>query len=84
MAVAVETDECACLCPWIGYACFWVLGKALLPASGDCFIEQIGPLKWSNVVCAHEPPVVATLERLAHDGYLARRERRQSHVKPSP
>ena len=56
------------------YSCFWVLPSGLLPASGACLTPQAerGRLKWSNVVCAHEPEVVTELSALAHESYVAR------------
>lgn len=60
-----------------GYACFWVLTRALLPASGACWLDAYGGRPaWSNMVCAHEPPVIAALSRIAEEGFAARRERR--------
>lgn len=44
------------------YACFWQMRVGLVPLSGECWrpeFEQVR--KWSNIVCAHEPPVVAAL-----------------------
>ena len=56
-----------------GYACYWVLTRALVPASGACWIDAFGGRPaWSNVLCAHEPPVVAALTRMAREGYAAR------------
>jgi len=51
-----------------------VLPSGLLPASGACLTPQAerARLKWSNVVCAHEPEIVAELSALAHEGYEAR------------
>ena len=56
------------------YSCFWVLPHSLLPANGACWLPKVGhgSLKWSNVVCAHEPEVVAALSSIATQGYLAR------------
>ena len=56
------------------YSCFWVLTHALLPASGACWIPEYGgkPM-WSNILCAHESPVVAALNKIAREGFDARR-----------
>ena len=67
-----------------GYSCFWVLTHALIPASGACWLEAYGGRPaWSNVLCAHEPPVVAALGRLSREGYAARNARRAAKG-PSP
>ncbi len=58
-----------------GYECYWAIGAALLPASGPCFdarLDTAPRLKWSNVVCAHEPAVVSTLSAMAHEAYRKR------------
>ena len=56
-----------------GYRCFWVLTRALLPASGQCWIRQYaGRPAWSNMLCAHEPPVLAVLDGIAQEAYAAR------------
>ena len=56
-----------------GYACFWVLTQSLVPASGECWLADFGgPPKWSNMLCAYEPPVLAVLDAIAQEGYAAR------------
>jgi|MDTA01.2.fsa_nt_gb FkbM family methyltransferase len=56
-----------------GYACFWVLTKTLLPASGPCWLPEFGgKLKWSNIVCAHEPPLIRALDAMAREEYASR------------
>ena len=56
-----------------GYACFWVLTKTLLPASGPCWLPEYGgKLKWSNIVCAHEPPLIRALDAMAREQYASR------------
>lgn len=57
-----------------GYACFWVLARSLVPASGACWIDAYkSKPEWSNVVCAHEPPVVDALRGIVREGYARRR-----------
>ena len=56
-----------------GYRCFWVLTKSLLPASGQCWLDAYaGRPEWSNMLCAHEPPVLEVLDGIAREGYAAR------------
>ena len=56
-----------------GYACFWVLTHSLLPASGACWLDEYGGKPaWSNVLCAHESPVVAALKGIVQQGIHAR------------
>ena len=56
-----------------GYSCFWVLTRAMLPASGECWrAEYGGSVAWSNLLCAHEEPVVRALDAIAWKGYEAR------------
>ena len=58
-----------------GYECFWEQDDALLPASGQCFDAQLDTarsLKWSNVVCAHEPEVIGVLDAMAQEAYRKR------------
>ena len=58
-----------------GYACFWVLTKSIIPASGACWLRDFGGApKWSNMLCAHEPPVVAVLDSIAREGYEQRQQ----------
>ena len=57
-----------------GYACFWVLARSLIPASGACWIDAYrAKPEWSNVVCAHEPPVVDALGTIVREGLAQRR-----------
>ena len=40
--------------------CYWQFPTTLVPASGACWRERFGQkLRWSNMLCAHEPPVLA-------------------------
>jgi len=58
-----------------GFGCFWSVEKALLPATGACFdptFDIARSLKWSNVVCAHEPEVLAILNEMAQEAYRER------------
>ena len=56
-----------------GYACFWVLTQSLLPASGVCWLHEFGGKpSWSNLLCAHEPPVVAALNGIVQQGIHTR------------
>lgn len=56
-----------------GYTCFWVLQAAIIRASGDCWLPEFGGHpKWSNLVCAFEPPVIGVLDSIAREGYKAR------------
>ena len=56
-----------------GYSCFWQFPDALVPASGECWRERFGQkLRWSNMLCAHEPAVVSRLLALAVDAHRAR------------
>ena len=60
-----------------GYSCFWVLLRALVPATGACWLSVFDEQpKWSNMLCAHEPPVVAALHTIAREAYEARRANR--------
>lgn len=59
-----------------GYACFWLLANALLPASGTCWLDDYGGRPtWSNMLCAHEPPVLALLDRMAFEAYAERQSK---------
>ena len=60
-----------------GYRCFWQFPHALVPASEGCFVPRVSrraPLKWTNLVCAFERPVLAVLQRLAEDAFEHRRQ----------
>lgn len=44
----------------LGYSCFWEGDRGhLAPATPEC--NEHAPLKWSNIVCAHEPAVVEVM-----------------------
>ena len=59
-----------------GYACFWQTEAGLVPLSGPCWRPEFDMFRtWSNVVCAHEAPVVAVLVRLAKESLQRRRGR---------
>lgn len=58
-----------------GYSCFWETKHALLPASGPCFdkrLDKTQRLRWSNVVCAHEPEVLSVLQKMSQEAYQER------------
>jgi FkbM family methyltransferase len=55
-----------------GYACFWELPSTMIPASRACWRPPNVP--WSNVVCAHEPEMVAALDELSFAAYTARQQ----------
>ena len=56
-----------------GYMCFWILHRTIIRASGTCWIPAYGRgVVWSNIVCAHEPPVIETFDAMAREGYEAR------------
>ena len=60
----------------MGYSCFWQFPTTLVPASGACWRDRFGAkLVWSNMLCAHEPAVVAKLENISISGYEARQSR---------
>jgi hypothetical protein len=61
-----------------GYACFWQLPRALVPTTAECFIpgSDRGKLKWTNIVCAHEPHAVAALDNLSFTAYEQRHRER--------
>ena len=45
-----------------GYECFWQsVGGRLVPASGECWSPGMEQMGWANVLCAHEPAVLARL-----------------------
>lgn len=50
-----------------GYTCFWQANESVVPMSGSCWRRQFEIRRWSNIVCAHELPIVRTLFRLAHE-----------------
>lgn len=59
-----------------GYSCFWQTSAGLVPLSGPCWLPSFEKIRtWSNVVCAHEAPVVATLARLARKRWVERTTR---------
>mmetsp|Transcript_10977 Transcript_10977/g.23935 ORF Transcript_10977/g.23935 Transcript_10977/m.23935 type:complete len:369 (-) Transcript_10977:189-1295(-) len=66
-----------------GYSCWWLLQNSLIPASGKCFLERPGVV-WSNMLCAHEPPLVERLYNLSDRAYerreVARRSRRLRNI----
>ena len=67
-----------------GYACFWLLKNALLPASGACWLPEFGGRpKWSNIVCAHEPQVIRVLDDMAREAYVSRQSVRQQGAVPT-
>lgn len=57
-----------------GYQCFWQ-GKSLLPASPPCWQPSFEIGRWSNLICATEPAVIAGLTALAQVGYERRTTR---------
>ena len=58
-----------------GYTCFWVPRGAMIRASGACWQPVFGGQpEWSNLVCAHEPPVVGVLDTIAKEQYEKRRK----------
>ena len=57
-----------------GYACYWILTDAIVPATGACWLNEFNTnLKWSNMLCAHEAPVLTVLDSIAREGYEERR-----------
>ena len=65
-----------------GYQCFWQLPNALVPTTTACFIagSDRAPLKWSNIVCAHEAPTIAVLDNMSYSAYEERtRSLRPAH-----
>lgn len=64
-----------------GYSCFWQFPTSLVPASGPCWRERFGRrLRWSNMLCAHEPAVLAKLENISIEGHALR----QRAAAPAP
>ena len=52
----------------VGYGCFWQSSSGLVPLSGPCWRPEFDQFRrWSNILCAHEAPVVAALVRLAKE-----------------
>ena len=54
------------------YGCVFLAHTDLLPASGSCWLPAFEKRKWSNMLCAHEAPVLAALSKIAAEGYRRR------------
>lgn len=60
-----------------GYFCYWLLpAGGLLPASPPCWRGRAFEIRrWSNLRCAHEPPVIELLQQAAR-----RQHRMRAHA----
>lgn len=66
----------------MSYRCFWQARHALIPATRPCWRAEFETHSWSNLVCAHEPRVLAVLNGIAQEG-SRRRERMCKGVRMS-
>lgn len=63
----------------LGYRCYWQARHDLIPATRPCWRAEFETRSWSNLVCAHEPRVLAVLDGIALSG--SRRRDRTCNIR---